>query len=126
MLTVNARQWQRLEDWAEQVFLTSARAHVAEHFADRCAHLGPAATEALLRQALDDAKGLGLTLQPQVLRYLSLVFEFGPGFPRRPDDAWARSILGDGLPDRIERLFHEGLARSQAAAAPPPPARGPA
>lgn len=117
MLSIRARQWELLEDWAEQGFLARARAHVAQHFADRCTQLGPPATEALLQQALGEARAHGLQLQPQVLSYLSLVFEFGPGFPQRPEDAWARSILRDGLPDMIERLFQAGLAERRALAA---------
>jgi hypothetical protein len=108
MLSITAAQYLHFELVASRRFERLAWVHVQDHFADRVAGLGDGPAQALLTHALAGAARLGYHNQPEALRYVNLVFSFGPNFPDGAGCEWAGDILRDGLPD--------GLARVQAAA----------
>lgn len=112
MITLSPEQLRRLEALRQETFEPSALVHVREHFADRFDEFGDEPCQALLKHALREAAQHGFSLQPEVMKYLNLVFEYGPTFGRLPHFDWAHEIITDGLPDRMDRLYTAALAHS--------------
>lgn len=107
------RQYRQLARLSRERFEFDAWQHVGAHFGDRVSAIGEERSRALLRFALDEAARFGFTLQRDVLRYVNLVFEFGPSFPADPRFAWATYLLqeDEDAPLRMDRLYSAALAR---------------
>ena len=116
MITLRPEQFRQMEADGQQRFERNALAHLHEHFADRFNEFGEEPCKALLQHGLREAAQHGFTLQPEVLKYVNLVFEYGPTFGKVEHFDWAHEILTDGFPDRIERLYAAALAHLSAQA----------
>ena len=112
MITFRPEQFRQLEAAGQQRFECNALVHLREQFADRFAEFGEVPCQALLQHALREAAQHGFTVQPEVLKYINLVFEYGPTFGKAEHFDWAHEILTDGFADRIERLYAAALAHS--------------
>jgi hypothetical protein len=111
VLTLSAKQFQHLADLTRLRFEAESWEHVGTHYSDRVSALGETRARSLMRFALDEASRFAFTREPEVLKYLNLVFEFGPAFPDDARFSWAREILVTDGPDRMDRLYAAALGQ---------------
>jgi len=116
VLVIRAAQMKALAEVAEKAFVERASDYLRETFPEKCAELGPEAVHRWVRSGLEKARGYGLRLDVEVLRYLNLMYTFGWDFDRLP---WAAEILDDtevSAAGKIEELM-EAAFEAEAALA---------
>lgn len=123
MLTIRAEQMRVLAAPSLARFEERMVRHVNRHFAEACARMGPDEVRDVVAYGCDRALDHGFATEKDLMRYLNLMFTFGPTFDRHPDHAWAAAILSDAGPDRMARLYaravqEEGRGHRPDASAP--------
>jgi hypothetical protein len=109
MLTIRKAQVALLAEANWRAFRDRAYRHCQEYFPRTCQLLGEEGVWSYVDTGLQKAGSLGFETRRDLLRYLNLVFTFGPDFHELP---WAVSILADdsfSAPVRIHILIEAAI-----------------
>lgn len=94
--------------------------HLEKCFPEQCEALGDAETRKAIREGIVLASDYGITLEPDVCRYISLMFAFGRNFDSDHHLPWPARILNDAsTPDastRVDRLYEAATAYARGVA----------
>jgi len=114
MLRVRPEQLDALARPADEAFAREVLPELKTAWPSRCVQRDDEVLLAEIVAGISDARRFGVTADEAVVEYLHILFLFGPGFPHREADEWARTILTDEtLPQtlRVVRLHNAAVSR---------------
>lgn len=113
MLILRKPQIDALGNQFKERFVRLMVAHLQEHFADRCATLGPAGVREAVIEGITKAEAFGIVAEQDVAGVLHFMFETTLSFDQAPGFAWAVLALKDDTlepSERVDRLYTEWAA----------------
>lgn len=119
-MKIRNEQMNVFSEAAVQDFEGRMAKHVKQCFPEQCEAFGDAETREAIREGIVMASDYGITLEPDVCRYISLMFAFGRRFDRDRQLPWAARILNDAsttdASTRVARLYEAAIAHARSVA----------
>jgi hypothetical protein len=104
MLVLRQSQVEALAAPQREVFVGNALRSLAKLFPDDARLADEKAMRALVNDAIVRATAYDLARERELLLFIYLVFDQGPGFESRPDQPWIERILRDPSLDEREKM----------------------
>lgn len=119
-MKLRKEQMEAFSEAAVQDFEDRMAHHLQKCFPEQCEALGNTKTREAIREGIALASDYGITLEPDVCRYISLMFAFGRRFDRDRQLPWAGRILNDPSPmdasAKVDRLYEAATAYARGVA----------
>lgn len=104
MLIIRKQQMQALRAGLVDAYVAAAMQRIERKYPAACDRLGRAGTEKLVREGVAKAANFGIEDDPQVDRFVDLLFRTTPAFPVLPDREWVLDILEDHAIDEKAKM----------------------
>jgi hypothetical protein len=104
MLTIRPGQLETLLAPHRESFVQQARVSLARLFPDDPRLGDPEVIRSVVLDAISRASAYGIEAGREVLLFLFLIFERGPGFESRPGQSWMERTLRDEQLDQSEKM----------------------
>ena len=111
MLVIRGEMMHALAASAHAGFVGRARSHLQRYFPEKCEAMGTRRLTQFIEYGIFRAREWDFTLEPDIIRYITIMMVFGHAFDRDENHAWARHILTSRAPpDPSQRMTRLDLA----------------
>lgn len=104
MLVLRQSQMDALAAPQREIFLQNAAESLRQVFPDDARHADQKAVRALIEDTIERAKPYELASERELLLFLYLLFDQGPGFESRSHQTWIERTLRDGSLEPREKM----------------------
>ena len=108
MFVLRRTQLDALTEPVREAFVDNALRSLAKVFPGDARLADEKATRALVHDAIARAAEYDIARERELLLFIYLVFDQGPGFESRPDQPWIERILRDpglGEPEKMDVIY---------------------